>query len=272
MDFSEYSLRALEYAIEITKKTNATLHIIHAYRLIQPDNLYNHSQGIELKKHLENLHREKFNELESEYLLNQPIKYELTLEVGFTLDVVQAAITDKKIDLIIMGTRGIRELEEIFGSTTWSVIKSTTCPVLAVPKEAKFDGIKHITIANENQTNDSTYAWSVVQEIAQSLHTDVVILNDQTQDSISSRGTLSNTSFYNDLFKGLKISHRLYSRENLIKEIKKQLDQCKSNLLVLMPKENVLLESYFKRDNTEEMILDAKIPILLVQKSLVPPS
>ncbi len=269
IDFSEYSLRALEYAIEIAKKTNATLHIIHAYRLIQPNNLSIHSLGIELKKHLENTLNQKFNELEFEYLANQPIEYEITLEVGFALDVVQTTITDKKIELVIMGTRGNRELEEIFGSTTWSVIKSTTCPVLAVPKEAAFDSIKHITLANESQSNDDTINWSIVKEIAHSFHTEVMILKCQPEKRMLMNVVQRNTSFYHDLFKSLKISQLLCNRETFINGIKKQLDHCNSDLLVLISKENILPESYFKRDNTKEIILDTKIPILMIQKALI---
>ena len=268
IDFSENSFKALEYAIEIAKKTNATVHIVHAYRLIKPENPEYHSEGATLKKELESSLNLKFRDVEFEYLVSHPIEYELILEVGFAVDVIQNMIVDKKIDMVVMGARGKRKQEEIFGSTTWSVIKSTSCPVLAVPREANLKSIKNIILANENQNFDDTASFDVVKEIAHSFHTDLVILRCQSDKEISGQKEASE-DLNKNLFEDLKVDSLFCSHKKFVKEIKKQLDQANSDLLVFMPRQNVFLESYFRRGNLRDIVIDTKIPLLMIHKPLV---
>ena len=268
IDFSENSFKALEYAIEIAKKTNATVHIIHAYRLIKPENPEYHSEGAALKKELETSLKLKFRDVEFQYLVSHPIEYQMILEVGFAVDVIQNMIMDKKIDMVVMGARGKRTHEEIFGSTTWSVIKGTNCPVLAVPREANLKSIKNIILANENQNFDDPGSFNLVKEIAHSFHTNLVILRCQSDNEIAGQKEASE-DLNKDLFEGLKVNSLFCSDKKFVNEIKKQLDQGESDLLVFMPRENVFLESYFRRGYLKDIVIDTKIPLLMIHKPLV---
>lgn len=268
IDFSDNSLKALGYACKLARQVNAKLHVIHAYRLIRPDNLVNNSKGAALKMELENSLNLKFKELEYEYLVSQPIAYDLELAVGFAIDVIQTSIADKKIDLIVMGTRGRRELEEVFGSTTWSVIKSTNCPVLAVPGDVELESVKHIILANENQENDISKSLGIVSHIANSFNSDIMVLKCR-RDNDKEDPNLENKSLYQGVFEGLEVKNQFCNNKKFIEGIKQQINKYKNNLLVLMPKENVFMESYFRRENLKETILDTKVPVLMIQKPLV---
>lgn len=269
IDFSGHSLKALEYAVEIAKRTNATIHVTHVYRLIRTEKFDHPAKGSDLKRELEDSLKLKFRDLEYEYLVSHPIEYELTMAVGFAIDVIQDIVLDKKIDMVVMGTRGKIEIEEIFGSTTWSVIKSINCPVLAVPKEAEHRSIKNIIIANENQNVNDLNSFRVVEELAHSFEPDIVVLKCLPENG-QVIGTISeNKSFYKRLFKNLNVHNLTCSREKFIESIKTRLKEDDSDLLVLIPKENVFLTSYFKRRSFKDMVIDTKIPLLMIQKPLV---
>jgi nucleotide-binding universal stress UspA family protein len=269
IDFSKHSLMALKYAVEIAKKTDAKLYIVHAYRLIKPESIHKAAKGTVLKKALETSLNLKFRDIEYEYLVSHPIEYELKLQLGFTLDVIQSTLDDKQIDLVVMGTRGMIEKEEIFGSTTWSTIKSIGCPVLAVPMEAEHRAINHIVLANENQTIDNINSLKVVQDIANSFGTDIMVLKYEEEDGKIEDKNDEINSQYNKIFKGLDVQNVSCSRKEFVTEIKKQLNTYHSDLLVIMPKENVFLESYFRRGSFRDMVIDTKVPLLMIQKPLV---
>jgi nucleotide-binding universal stress UspA family protein len=264
IDFSADSFRALEYAIEITKKTNAMLYIVHAYRLINPENLENQSKGAALKKQLEDSLNLKFRDVEYEYLASHPIDYELTLEVGFAVDVIQSMISDKEIDLVAMGARGKIEQEELFGSTTWSVIKTANCPVMVIPKETNLLDIKHMILANEDDRVGDLNLFKVVKELAKSFQPEILVFKERVDSESADNG-----AWYKDVFKNLNVKDLRYEKDKFVAGIKDQIMHCKSDLLVLMPRENVFLESYFRRGSLKEIVIDTKIPLLVIQKSLL---
>lgn len=268
IDFSANSLKALEYATRFAEKTDAKLYVMHAYRLIKPTDYDDPSTGRALKKQLEDSLNLKLKELEFEHLVSHTIDYELMTTIGFAIDNIQNIIVSKAIDLVIMGARGKRELEEIFGSTTWSVIKSTTVPVMAIPNDVNVGNMDHIIMANESPLKSNPNSFELIKHIASSYNTKVVVLKcEEDKNIINQQGDAG--PFYQNIFKGLKVVTQFCDRAEFIDGLKKQINQYKGDMLVLMPKENVFLESYFNRENLKEVIVNTKIPLLMIQKPLV---
>ena len=55
------------------------------------------------------------------------------VRMGPPAEAVVAAATDNDIDLIIMGTRGTSNLQEMLGSVSAQVLRHAHCPVLQIP-------------------------------------------------------------------------------------------------------------------------------------------
>jgi nucleotide-binding universal stress UspA family protein len=55
------------------------------------------------------------------------------LRVGKPAEAIVAAAAEYDIDLIVMGTRGSSNLQDILGSVSAQVLRSAHCPVLQVP-------------------------------------------------------------------------------------------------------------------------------------------
>ena len=271
IDFSKNSLKALEYAIVMTERIMAKLHVLHAYRLIKPTDYEDPETGIALKRKLEDSLNVKLKDLEFQYLISHAIDYELITAVGFAVGTIQNIVTSKNIDMVVMGARGKRELEEVFGSTTWSVIKSLSVPVIAVPADANIGEIDHIILANENPGKTNPHALDAVRQIASSFNTNIVILKcNLDKDDIIEGEEQETSPFYKKVFKGIKVTTQLCNKVQFMDGLKKQLYQNDSGMLVLLPKENVFLESYFDRENLKEVIVNTKIPLLMIQRPLVP--
>jgi nucleotide-binding universal stress UspA family protein len=83
------------------------------------------------------------------------IKVRQELRVGTPFHGMRTIITEKKVDLVVMGTAGQTKLEEmIIGSNTEKVVRHSNCPVLTVhkkPLRADFKNIVYATAMSKDE-------------------------------------------------------------------------------------------------------------------------
>ena len=135
IDFSEGSLAALEYAINLAEEADGKLTLLHVTELpaaltqealIEVDELARiHETAVEgARKKLANLIPENARAYCS---------IDATVVEGRAYREILSRATEKKADLIVMGVHGRGALDLLlFGSTTHHVIRASACPVLIV--------------------------------------------------------------------------------------------------------------------------------------------
>ena len=121
-DFSDYSNRALAYAVSLTDEYNSELNLVHVLEDI-PD-----STRVE--------ETARANESLDKLIPAQGKKgrrIATTVRIGRAYEEIIQLACEKEADLVIMAVRGRDALDlAVFGSTTYRVIQLGTCPVLAV--------------------------------------------------------------------------------------------------------------------------------------------
>src|SRR5699024_5958102 len=143
-DFSDNSLNALKYAVEIYKASPVRIYILHAYA----DEVYaamdESMEEDEFVAISDRIHKESKNSLAafkskiSAFSKNPEHDFETISDFGQLVDSVNELVNRKNIDLVVMGTKGETEDKDLtFGSNTLQVIKYVNCPVLAVPSDYK---------------------------------------------------------------------------------------------------------------------------------------
>ncbi len=122
-DFSEPSLRALEYAISLAMEFDAELRILHVVEEIPGS-----KEVQELTEEIQNKLTEPIPAETREWLRLKAI-----VRIGRPYqEIIQLAL-ESETDLVIMGVQGRNALDlAVFGSTTHRVIQLGPCPVLAV--------------------------------------------------------------------------------------------------------------------------------------------
>jgi nucleotide-binding universal stress UspA family protein len=132
IDFSEFSRRALEYALPLAEKFGAKVILIHVVEpAFYPDNVIpaeteklNTIMASEGQKMLDQLGAEKIKpDIKSKKIVASGRPYN---------EIIHAAIS-LHADLIIMATHGYTGLKHmLMGSTAEQVIRHAPCPVLVV--------------------------------------------------------------------------------------------------------------------------------------------
>jgi len=150
-DFSANSWNALEYAVRLYKNKPCTFYILHIGDLRQSD--VNTNSFVFPTEKISASVKEKLNTL-FERIKTLPINenhHFISLqEYGNFIDLIRKTITEKKIDLIVMGTKGASGIKaSIIGSNTGDVITKVFCNVLVIPEKAQIRIPKEIVFATD---------------------------------------------------------------------------------------------------------------------------
>jgi nucleotide-binding universal stress UspA family protein len=130
VDGSDHSIRAAEYARDLSGLVKARIAVIHCHRkyptfLGQP---YHDEAVVQIQKEANEL-LEPFRELYKE----QGIEYSDNMFEGPAGSVIPEIAEAEEADLIVMGSRGRTDLKGlVLGSVTHRVLHLAPCPVLVI--------------------------------------------------------------------------------------------------------------------------------------------
>jgi nucleotide-binding universal stress UspA family protein len=137
-DFSEYSLCALPYAIDLSRQSKSELHCVYVVD-IAPGGSVGYGYVIPLvptpevsEDEVMRLSRKRLDEFAEEHIVTtQPLVKEVITGKPF-VEIIRYA-RRHQIDLIVMGTHGHSALASmLLGSVAEKVVHKAPCPVLTV--------------------------------------------------------------------------------------------------------------------------------------------
>ena len=135
IDFSEFSQRAYQHALSLAEHYQAKLVVQHVVELWRhPSASFAASGG--LYEEFRQVLRETGEDHLQQFVKNHAhdkIQPELVVHEGSAPDSILSFAQTQKADLIVMGTHGRRGFDHLMlGSVTDRVMRSASCPVLAV--------------------------------------------------------------------------------------------------------------------------------------------
>jgi nucleotide-binding universal stress UspA family protein len=134
-DFSSTTKLALPYAVEIARKSDARIHVVHVispdiYPLVPPEEWKKMEQ--EEKEYRE----KKRHEIEAQLI---GIRHEYIFSKGDVWENLARIINEKYIDLLVLGTHGRTGIHKaVFGSVAERIFLQAACPVLTVGPRVSF--------------------------------------------------------------------------------------------------------------------------------------
>ena len=172
-------------------------------------------------------------------------------------------------DFIIMGTHGVTGFRKVFfGTHAWNVIKKSSVPVFAIPKDALFTGFKNILFATEYREGEipainflTQFAGRFNAEVTV-LHTTKYVLSKRLEAELYGR-------FKKEVVEKVaypKLSIRLGKSENITQGLQKYCADKKIDLLVMSPERPFLMEKIFLLNDsiTRKMSFYTHVPLLTI--------
>lgn len=165
-DFSKPASIATDVAADIAKRSGAELVLLHIVEgasegSINIEGEASFSGSSENKlftlKLIEKAKKQLARIAEDSKLSGIKVRQELRM--GTPYHGMNAIITSKKVDLVVMGTSGRSELEQmIIGSNTEKVIRQSACPVLTVQNKPGRKDFKNIVYATSMSKDEEVFS------------------------------------------------------------------------------------------------------------------
>lgn len=257
-DFSPSATKALDYAVELARKTQSTillLHIVESNEVMETTE--ENSEKMELIK--------KSIQQTTQVVVNTK------LIRGLAIDSIHDSIKTDEIDLVIMGTVGnSRFSEKIFGSKTAKLISSSPVAVLAIPLLSEWGAHPDILLAINDFKVEDNKLTPVIQ-LARLLHStlQVAIFTDTDDDYVEDYevNDFKIAAFRDELkikYPDLEINAVHLASRQFIDSLLQWIDKNNIGMLVMLTHKRNIFESIFNQSLTRKMSYHTNIPLLSI--------
>ncbi len=150
-DFSDSSVQAFKFAVEIANKSEGEILLLNIIELpVMHDTVLMPTLSFEeaFLKDMKANAEKNFSKMIAKWAKEGP-RVTSYIEYGPATHGILQFSKEKKADLLVMGTKGATGLKEYFvGSNTEKIVRFSQVPVIAVKKSVKASSIKNIVFPN----------------------------------------------------------------------------------------------------------------------------
>lgn len=269
-DFSEVANNAFEYALELADHFDTKIVLLHSFHYTTSENLYVPDEFMQaLKLEEEDSAMDSFKEYEQKIQerLGKEVEIEHIVRYGFPADEILKAIKEVEPEIVVMGTKGTSNvLGNMLGSVCSAVIENGDVPVLAVPDEAKYSGITHITYAS-NFENEDIEILHGLMDFARKFEAKLACVHVKTDDNYWDKVQLE---FFNKIYQ-LELQHNefdffILNHEEVEQGLNEFVKSNESDILTTLTHHRGIFQKIFNPSLTRKLALHTHTPLLVFHK------
>jgi universal stress protein A len=142
VDFSEFSDRALQYAVQMAKEFKAELLLVHVVEAFPIDYMLGIKSAEEANQWQVEQSEKRLHSIRRKLTSEDSVSVRGSVRFGKPFQEIVKFASEHQIDLIIIATHGYTGLKHIqLGSTAEMVVRHATCPVLVLPNPDHRSGV-----------------------------------------------------------------------------------------------------------------------------------
>lgn len=272
-DFSENSWNAINYALKFFEHSTCDFYLLHVDKLsylitgdipYAPTNqiveeVYTKPSKIKLRNILKRI--------SSQFPQHKDHRFHTLTDYGFFIESVKNIVVEKKIDCIVMGTKGASGMNQyIIGSNTGDVITKVNCNVLAIPEKASFGNIKEIALPTdfslEYDINTLQPLLDILQEHEASLQ--IIHVGKKKEDLTAYQNI--NKEFLENYFTECRYDLFFLTSKNIEDAIQCFVESRQINMICMVAKNLNYFQRLLFHSKVEEMSYHLEIPFLVLHE------
>jgi len=276
-DFSETANHALEVAVQLTKKYNSKLLLLHMLEIplhnLPSTSLTNdvhpthntHQGDLPEAFFYMKLTEKHFEEL-AELPIMDGVEYEVIVQNHLDFKGIIDSAHSHNADLIVMGSHGTTGFKDVFvGSNTEKVVRTSDIPVLVIKSKNENFNVKNFVFATswEDNSNQSLIdAYNLAQELG--AHMTILYVNTPGQTFLTSKEINENFSM---LLKATKLntdnlSTEIYADRSIEEGILNFCDESKADLIGVTTHGRKGLSHFINQSISEDIANHSDIPVV----------
>jgi len=256
IDYTKSSDNALEYAIMMAAKSDASIMLFHMYEtpvvhtfsgayFISFTELQAYNQG-KLEKYKANL------------LKKHP---RVSIETFATYKTVKAGVDDliksRKIHYVVLGLESKTKFSKfLYGTTGLDIAGKISCPVIIVPENYKEHKLKHAILAVDNRKSVSAKLMKKVQKFNKHFGLQKELVHFKTADEF----------LFQDSKKTRAIDKKTHAKvvecDNFETGILNYAKSNKVDLIGIVSHSHSLMYNLFNESNTKVLAFKSKVPVM----------
>lgn len=250
MDFSDSSMNAFQYALNLVDSDNS-IQLILLHVIDQDDN------PVEMMEAMN-----QFDTLKSH--VPQFVNHlEIIVKHGSMIETIVETANEIKPKLVLMGTKGKSNSLLHAESNTSMLVQKLDRSVLVVPQSCENYDIHDIAVAIDKELDNPT-DLALVHDLARWFDAKVHVLtinNNQVEAATMSGQVESTLEYYLDT---LDYTYELANDTDIVHGIQQYIDEHQVNMLAILPKTHAKSSEPSGGKLTRVLTLQSKVPLLIV--------
>ncbi|HRH70333.1 MAG TPA: universal stress protein [Flavobacteriales bacterium] len=260
-DFSDGSLNACAYALDLYGGALNTYTLLHSYM----DPLPGYAAMVDMTSALYASSVEGLAEFTTRFrALRNGADALVTTEVvyGPLATALPGVCKQRDIDIIVMGTQGATVGGTLFGSNAADVAKTSKIPVLIVPKDAKFAGLRHILLADDH-VRVEPFAMRLLVTLANEHGADITIAHVLRNPAEEPDPQV--LADYDEIF--LRVPHTYADAPggDVAQALAQTADRDAMDLVAVLHRHTGFLDGLFHGSVAKRLALQTRIPLLVLE-------
>lgn len=269
-DFSKPAQIATDVAIDVAKKANAQLILLHVIEEASGTS-FNITGEVKVSGGWENkLFTLKMIERAKKQMAKlyedvkaNGVRVKQELRVGTAFHGMRDILSEQKVDLVVMGTAGRAQLEEmIIGTNTEKVVRHSKCPVLTIHKKPLTTDFKNIVYATSMSKDEEVFS-RVVRNTQQMYDSTIHLVRINTPGSFQRDAVVKRSM--EDFARKLQLKNYTINIFNDLSEEEGIIyfaDSIKADLIAMATRGRTGFAHVIAGSIAEEVVSHAKRPVL----------
>lgn len=272
-DFSKNAFNAIVYALELFENEDCIFYIFHSYflsRSAQENLLFPEPEKYEYDV-LARQSQESMDRLKTKVGLladNPRHTIHFNHKFGTLIELLQEKIKIDKIDLIVMGTRGItNDMEVAYGRNSVNVMESIReCAVLAVPRNVSHKRINEIVFPTNFKSQFKVKEMETFIKIAKQANSPIRILHIGNEENLSERQD-ENRKQLESFFSEMEYTYHWQQKMAVKEAVLSFVDERNSGMIAFVNRKHWFFGSVFSNPLVKSLGVHSKVPIFALHDS-----
>lgn len=268
-DFSENSMNAIRYAVQLFEAQECSFILLNTYTpvIYHVEFMEVGSAQFGLLDAMKETSESRLHEIQQKIELEfQNPKHTFSQKSAFNMLITEVTNLYEQgvMDLIIMGTQGASGLHGVlFGTNTVHILKNAKCPLLAIPKDFEYEKPHELLFPSDYEIDFQAKQLQFIKNIVTQHHSRINILHVTYTDELTDTQK-ENKQTLADFFKNTAHLFHTVHNNSVEKSINEFQLKSRINLLIMMNNKHSFFENLFFGSKVNKIGFQLKIPFLVI--------